>query len=331
MSLPPFGGKVRMGGKIRSLSTHGSPPSQSSPFEGEEVLLDGKELRKGLRAKVALVADSAACLPLELVDDFKLRVAPFQLSIDGKTYRDGVDISPSEFYARLPHCRSLPMTFAPSPASFIEAFTAGAAAAESVLCLTALSTISAAYNVALASAETARQSLPDTRIEVMDTSTAAAAEGLVVLAAARSAAGGAGIEEVKSEARRAASGVSLVAFLDTLYYLWKSGRIPGLAALAGSALRLKPLIELSNGEIRPLDRPRTRKRAMERLLAIVRQRAGGAPIRANVMHSASPDDALALKERLLSEFNCLEALVSETTPGHRFPHRPRACGGGVLR
>ena len=217
---------------------------------------------------------------------------PFQLSIDGKTYRDGVDISPSEFYARLPHCRSLPMTFAPSPSSFIEAFTAGAAAAESVLCLTALSTISSAYNVALASAETARQALPDTRIEVMDTSTAAAAEGLVVLAAARSAAGGAGIEEVKSEARRAASGVSLVAFLDTLRYLWKGGRIPGLAALAGSALKLKPLMELSNGEIRPLDRPRTRKRAMERLLAIVRQRAGGAPIRANVMHSASPDDAL---------------------------------------
>ncbi len=267
-----------------------------------------------MRARVALVADSAVCLPPELVDDLKLHVVPLQLSIDGKTYRDQVDISPSEFYARLPYCRNLPVTSAPSPASFIEAFTEGAAKAESVLCLTVLSTISATYNVALASAEMAQKSLPDTRIEVMDTSTAAAAEGLVVLAAARAAAAGADIEEVKSEARRAARGVNLVAFLDTLYYVWKGGRIPGIAAFAGSVLKLKPLMELTDGEVRPLDRPRTRRRAMDRLLAIVRQRAGDAPIRANVMHSISPDDALMLRERLLAEFNCLEAIVSETTP-----------------
>ena len=132
-----------------------------------------------MRAKVALVADSAVCLPPNIVDDLKLHVVPLQLSIDGATYRDRVDISPSEFYARLPYCQNLPVTSAPSPASFIQAFTAGAAAAESVLCLTVLSTISATYNVALASAEMAQKSLPETRIEVMDTSTAAAAEGLV--------------------------------------------------------------------------------------------------------------------------------------------------------
>ena len=267
-----------------------------------------------MRAKVALVVDSAVCLPARLVDDLKLHVVPLQLSIDGKTYRDRVDISPSEFYALLAQCENLPVTSAPSPASFIEAFTAGAATAESVLCLTVLSTISATYNVALASAEMAQQSLPETRIEVMDTSTAAAAEGLVALAAARAAAGGADLDQVKSEAKRVARDVNLVAFLDTLYYLWKGGRIPGIAAFAGSVLKLKPLLELNNGEVRPLERPRTRKRAMERLLALVRQRAGEAPFRANIMHAISPGDALILKERLLSEFNCVEALVSETTP-----------------
>ena len=267
-----------------------------------------------MRAKVALVVDSAVCLPARLVDDLKLHVVPLQLSIDGKTYRDRVDISPTEFYDLLAQCENLPVTSAPNPASFIEAFTAGAATAESVLCLTVLSTISATYNVALASAEMAQQSLPETRIEVMDTSTAAAAEGLVALAAARAAAGGADLDQVKSEAKRVARDVNLVAFLDTLYYLWKGGRIPGIAAFAGSVLKLKPLLELNNGEVRPLERPRTRKRAMERLLALVRQRAGEAPFRANIMHAISPGDALILKERLLSEFNCVEALVSETTP-----------------
>ena len=237
-----------------------------------------------------------------------------QLSIDGTTYRDGVDISPSEFYRLLPKCENLPVTSAPSPASFIEAFTEAASSAESVLCLTVLSTISATYNVALASAEMARQAMPGTRIEVVDTQAAAAAEGLVVLAAGRAAQAGGDLDDVKAEARRVGKGVGFVAFLDTLHYLWKGGRIPGIAAFAGSVLKLKPLLELSQGEVRPLDRPRTRQKATERLLALVRQRTDGAPFRANVMHAIAPEDAVILKRRLLSEFNCVEALVSETTP-----------------
>lgn len=267
-----------------------------------------------LQAKVALVVDSAVCLPPALVDDLKLHVVPMQLSIDGKTYRDGVDISPSQFYNLLPKCEHLPVTSAPSPASFLEAFSAAASVADSVLCLTVLSSISATYNVALASAEMAQRSLPDTRIEVVDTQAAAAAEGLVALAAARAAAGGADLDEVKAEAQRVGRGVELLAFLDTLYYLWKGGRIPGMAAFTGSVLKLKPLLEFRDGEVRPLDRPRTRRRAMERLLALVRQRTGGAPFRANVMHAIAPDDAEILRQRLISEFNCVEALVSETTP-----------------
>ena len=267
-----------------------------------------------MRAKVALVVDSAVCLPPDLVDDLKLHVVPMQLSIDGTTYLDGVDISPSEFYNLLPKCENLPVTSAPSPASFIEAFTEAAASAESVLCLTVLSTISATYNVALASAEMAQQSLPETRIEVVDTRSAAASEGLVVLAAARAAAGGADLNEVKAAAHGVASGVELVAFLDTLHYVWKGGRIPGIAAFAGSVLKLKPLLELRDGEVRPLDRPRTRQKAVERLMTLVRQRMGDAPFRANVMHAIAPDGAVILKQRLLSEFNCVEALVSETTP-----------------
>ncbi|MFH1560020.1 MAG: DegV family protein [Chloroflexota bacterium] len=99
-----------------------------------------------------------------------------------------------------------------------------------------------------------------------------------------------------------------------LHYLARGGRIPRIAAWAGSALRLKPMMELSQGEIRLLGRPRTRQRAIEHLLTIVHERAGDDPIRANVMHAMALDDALTLKERLLTEFNCVETLVSEFTP-----------------
>ena len=267
-----------------------------------------------MQAQVALVCDSSVCLPQDIVDELALHIVPLELSLEGKTYLDGVDISPREFYSLLARCEKLPTTSAPSSASFIKAFAEGAVQAESILCLTLLSSVSATYNVAVAAAEMAREALPDTRIEVVDTRTAAGGQGLVVLAAARVAAQGADFLHVKAEARRVMQGVSLMAFLDTLHYIYKGGRIPRIASWAGSALKLKPMMELRLGEIRPLERPRTRRRAMERLLALVRDRVGESPIRANVMHALALDDALALRERLLSEFNCVEALVSEFTP-----------------
>ncbi|MBI2856261.1 MAG: DegV family protein [Chloroflexi bacterium] len=267
-----------------------------------------------MRKKVALACDSAVCLPPELVEELRLHVVPLELSIDGRTYLDGVDISPVEFYSRLPRLGSLPTTSAPSPASFITAFSEAASHGDSVLCLTLLSAVSATYNVAVAAAEMAQDAFPDAHIEVMDTGTAAGGEGLVVLAAARAASGGADLTEVKAEAQRVMQRVNLVAFLDTLQYLWKGGRVPRIAAWAGSILRVKPLLELGQGEIRPLERPRTRRRAMERLVALVRERAGEGPIRANVMHAVALDDALALKEGLLRQLDCVEVLVSEFTP-----------------
>ena len=101
-----------------------------------------------MQAKVALVCDSSVCLPQEIVDEYALHIAPMELSIGGKTYLDGVDISPQEFYSLLARGEKLPTTSAPSTASFIKAFTEGAALAESVLCLTLLSRVSATYNVA---------------------------------------------------------------------------------------------------------------------------------------------------------------------------------------
>ena len=266
------------------------------------------------RAKVALVCDSAACVPPYFVDELSIHVVPMELFIDGKTYLDGVDLPPQEFYSVLARSDRTPTTSAPSPASFIKAFAAAAEHANSVLCLTLLSTLSATYNVATVAAETARQDTPGAIIEVMDTRTAAGAESLVVLAAARAAAIGADLAQVKEAAQRVSQGVELIAFLDTMYYLWKSGRIPRIAAWAGSILKLKPMLKLSNGEIRPMERPRTRERATERLLALTRERVGDSSIRANVMHANALQNALDLKERLLARLNCVEVLISEFTP-----------------
>ena len=267
-----------------------------------------------VQVKVALVCDSSVCLPQEIIDEYEIQIVPLELSIEGKTYLDGVDISHQEFYSLLAESEKLPTTSAPSPASFIDAFIKAAAHAESILCLTLLSTVSTTYSVAVTAGAMSWEVMPETTIRVMDTHTAAGGLGLVVLAAARVAAQNGSLSQVKAEAQRVMRGVKLVAFLDTLHYLSKGGRIPRIAAWAGSALKLKPIIELSHGEIRPLERPRTRRRAIERLLDIVRGQANYTPIRANVMHSVALDEAIGLKERLMTEFNCMEVVVSEFTP-----------------
>ncbi len=267
-----------------------------------------------MRAKVALVCDSAACLPPELVSELGIQVVPMELVIDGRTYMDGVDITPGEFYSILGRSERPPTTAAPQPASFVEAIARAAGHGDAVLCLTLLSTISATHGAAEVALELAKEALPGVQVELMDTGTAAGAQGLVVLAAARAAAGGADLPRARAAAARVSRGVELIAFLDTLHYLWKGGRVPRIAAWATSVLALKPMMEMKQGEIRPLERPRTRRHAIDRLLALVRKRADGNPIRANVMHALASDDAEAIRERLMAELECIECLVSEFTP-----------------
>jgi DegV family protein with EDD domain len=108
--------------------------------------------------------------------------------------------------------------------------------------------------------------------------------------------------------------VSLIAFVDTLEYLVKSGRAGKLQAWTGSKLNIKPVMELNLGEARLLDKPRSRKKATQRLLDIMRQQTGGDPAVVNVMHAAAAADAQDLCRRVKDEFDCQEVFISEFTP-----------------
>jgi DegV family protein with EDD domain len=105
--------------------------------------------------------------------------------------------------------------------------------------------------------------------------------------------------------------VRQLAFLETLHYAWKGGRVPKIAAWAGSLLQVKPLLELSHGEVSLRGRPRTRQKAIDRLLQLVAEDAKGAPLRINVLHAQAPEDALALQQRVERELHCTEVIVSE--------------------
>lgn len=264
--------------------------------------------------QVAVVVDSAASLPTELSCDPLLNVVPMKITVGDKTYRDGVDLTPLEYYRRLKDNADATVTASPSPQDFTEAFRKVARGASSILCVTVSPRFSSSYDFAQIAKRTVEGEGIDVHIEVLDTETAAGGEGLVTTAALRAAHAGATIAEVLEVARSVVEEVTLLAFLDTLYYVWRGGRVRMVAHAATSLLRIKPLFELSRGEVRQLARPRTKRRAIESMLDIARLRVGDRLVHGAVMHADAPEHAEVLRRRVESEFDCSEIFVTEFSP-----------------
>jgi DegV family protein with EDD domain len=265
--------------------------------------------------KVAVVTDTTACIPQEQVARYDIEVVPVQLIFQDKTYRDGIDISASEFYARLRKTSKLPTTASSSPEVYLEAFERAAQRAEDILCITEPSKFSAMFDSASVAREMAKEALPKVSIEVLDCTTAAAGQGLVALAAAGAAASGHGLKDVEETAVKVMGRVNLYAALDTLHYLVKSGRVPQAAGLVNSILQIKPVFTLNHAEARTVALPRSIKSAMKRILKLMeRNVTKDEPLHVAVMHADAPDNAIILNNRIAAQFNCSELFITEFTP-----------------
>ena len=262
--------------------------------------------------KVIVVVDSTVCLPQEVVEGAGLLVVPLEMVFEGATYRDG-ELAPAQFYQMLTEAQRLPTTSAPRPASFLQAFQEASQRAESILCLTLPPSLSATYDAARTAAEAISETLPGIPITLLDSQTAGPAQGFIALDAARAAQRGTDLEEVTQRAQALIPKVRLVAVLDTLYYLWKEGRVPKVGLWASSILSLKPILELSQGKVHLRGLSRTRQKATQRLLAILREAATSGPLHVNVVHTNAPAEAVDLRERIASMVPCAELLVSEMT------------------
>lgn len=237
-----------------------------------------------------------------------------QLNIDGKTYLDGLDLTVPDFYKQLRGMKSLPFTSSPAPTSFLNAFEAASVEADDILCLTVSSKLSSTHDSANAAAAEAKERLPNTRIEILDTETAAGAEGLIVTQALRSVMGGDSLDKVLAACRLVIAKISLLAFLDTLYYVWKSGRVLGVTHAVASVLKVKPLFDMARGEVTTVDRPRTAAKAKNSLLELMHQRIGSSRIHAAVMHADVREEAEALHNRVEAEFDVAELFITEFSP-----------------
>jgi DegV family protein with EDD domain len=265
--------------------------------------------------KVAIITDSSACIPQKLVEKYSIQLVPMNVIFGDKTYQDGIDITPSGFYALLRQAKELPATSHSSPGAHLEAYRRASLRADNILCITLSSKFSGQFNSARVAMEMAKDSLPDVTIKVLDCGTAAAAQGLVVLAAARAAASGQSLTGVIKTANSVAKGVSLLAMVDTLDYLVKGGHVRRAVALASSMLQIKPIFTLNEGDARPVTNARTTLGAIKRMVKLMGQKiVAGQPLHVAVMHADALDEALVLRDQISSRFDCTELLITEFTP-----------------
>jgi DegV family protein with EDD domain len=280
-------------------------PTRASNQREKEWLMD----------KVAIVTDSTACIPKQLVDQYGIEIVPLHLIFEERDYLNGVDITTEEFYPMLRQAKRLPTTSAASAGEYLEFFRKVAETANSIVCVTVSSKLSATFKSAEQARELAKETLPNVSIHIIDSRTSAMAQGFIVLAAARAAAEGRNLEEVVKVAEDLVPRVNLVVMVDTLDYLVKGGRVPKAAGWVGSLLSIKPILEVKDGEVELIERARTRDKAMRRLLEIMRGRIGSDHILHVAVHHADiPGEAERLKGQIASQFNCAELYVTGFTP-----------------
>lgn len=216
---------------------------------------------------VRVVTDSTSDLPPGLARELGITVVPLRVQFGEESYLDGVELGADEFYSRLARDPALPRTSQPSAGDFARVYAELAREAEGILSLHISSRLSGTHNSALQGRE-ALEGI-GCPIQVLDSLQVSLGLGLVALAAARAAREGASLDKVAQVARSTIPRVKVLCLVDTLEYLQKGGRIGSAQAFLGSLLRVKPLLSIQDGEVHPLERARTKARALERLEALI--------------------------------------------------------------
>lgn len=245
--------------------------------------------------KLGIVSDSTCDLPPYLIEEHALEIVPTILIMDGREYADGNGISREEFYARLPGMKKLPTTAAPSigefSARYKNLFDRGC---DHILSIHAASQLTSIVN-------TARQAASEfiDRITVLDSGSLSLGLGFQVLAAAEAAEKGlqAALAAISSTRQR----VQVFAALDTMNNLRQSGRVPYAVAALGGLLSIKPVIELAEGIVKPINATRTTRQANERMVSLIK--ASGAMERLAILHTGAEKRAKDFLNRMMGEIS----------------------------
>lgn len=261
--------------------------------------------------KVAIITDSSAYLPKDIVADLGVHVVPLTLNWEGKSYLDGVDISPEECYSRMAEAATIPTTSQATVGQFMEVYKDLLDKDFAVLAMLISSGISGTVESAL-QAKTQFEGAP---LEVVDSQLVSMALGFLVMTVARAANDGASLAECRALVDETTPKIGVYFTVDNLKYLNKGGRINTAKRLMGSALNIKPLMEIRDGKIELVESIISRKKAMRRMLELVeRDIAGREPVRISTFHAAAENDNQALMAAAIEKFNPVETVSTFVSP-----------------
>jgi len=263
------------------------------------------------KSNIAIVVDSTAYIPQELVEKYNLHVIPQLLNWEGESLRDNVDITPDQFYTRLGQAKSMPTTSQPSAGEFYEFFQKVAESADAILAIL----LSDHLSGTIASARAAVDMMGDFPIEIVNSKSTVMGLGFMVLAAAKALENGADLATAAEAARGLVPRMNIYFVVDTLEFLHRGGRIGGAKRLIGSMLSIKPLLQLRDGRVEPHSSVRTKKKAINSLLQIAADdMQGKSGIKATVIHASAPDEAQKIYDSVKERLNPDEIWITPLSP-----------------
>jgi len=269
-------------------------------------------------SKVAVMTDTIASVPHEIAKEYGIKVIPFHVVMDGKSSLE-TKIDMDQLYARLKERENLPTTSAPSPGEFLKAYQELSRRAEAILHISMASSFSMAYGAAIEAKELARERLPKTAIEVVDSKTVESSELLIVLEAAKAARQGKNFNEIIQIVNNMIPRMNQLSARDTLFYLDRLGRIFEAKswAEAESKTGFRAIVEIdasTGGVTKPVARAKTKGQIMKKMVDIAKERTGGKKLHAAIAHANAPKEAEQLRQMVLSQLQCDEFYVVDVPP-----------------
>lgn len=263
--------------------------------------------------KIAIVTDSTCDLPKELAQKYNLHIIPQSIIWGDEELRDGIDITPEDFYKRLETDPNIPTSSQPTPGQYKTLFEEIAnAGAEHIACYTLSKNLSGTNQSAVQAAD-----MVDVDVTVMDTVAVSLGLGWQVLAAAEAREAGGGVDEMMAAATKVRATMRTYLTVDTLEYLHRGGRIGGAAKMVGTALKLKPMLYVDHqglGRVEPGEKTRTRKKAIRKMVeTLFRELDTSKPMKVGIVHANARKDADKLAEQVTSDYANVEILINDVT------------------
>ncbi len=276
-------------------------------------------------SKVLVMTDTVSGISSELAREYGIRVVPgANIVYDGKLYADGVDITPEQAYQYLQKAPDKFSAATLNPSYLLEIYREVVKQTNDIVFITFSSMMSAANKIANVAADLLKKEQPQVNIRVIDSKTAASPLALLAIDAAKGARAGMDLDRVANlviETRKKTGGLML---LDTLRYVYRTGRYSRTSAMIASLLQIKPINRVKlDGTMEVVDKVRKRQDGYRRLIELIKEEAGTNSLHFVVSHAASPEIADEFIQLLRTEFNCLSMGITEYSPIMGYASGPR--------